>query len=122
MATIESNAAKKEDVSRETSEEKPVEVELPLETVEKTEEKPQEKSEEKPEKKDEELNEYSKNVQKRINQITDRYRKEQRDKEEAVRLAETLKSENENYPKIILDSKMETTIWGVATYVIHNLS
>ena len=33
-----------------------------------------------------------------------------------------LKSENENYPKIILDSKMETTIWGVATYVIHNLS
>lgn len=95
MATIESNAVKKEDVSRETSEEKPVEVELPLETVEKTEEKPQEKPEEKPEKKDEELNEYSKNVQKRINQITDRYRKEQRDKEEAVRLAETLKSENE---------------------------
>ena len=33
-----------------------------------------------------------------------------------------LKSENENYPKIILDSKVETTIWGVATYVIHNLS
>ena len=33
-----------------------------------------------------------------------------------------LKSENENYPKIILDSKMDTTIWGVATYVIHNLS
>jgi len=95
MATIESNAVKKEDVSRETNEEKPVEVELPLETVEKTEEKPQEVKEEKVEKKDEELNEYSKNVQKRINQITDRYRKEQRDKEEAVRLAETLKSENE---------------------------
>ena len=95
MATIESNAVKKEDVSRETSEEKPVEIELKEETVEKTEEKPQETLEEKSEKKDEELNEYSKNVQKRINQITDRYRKEQRDKEEAVRLAETLKSENE---------------------------
>jgi len=95
MATIESNAVKKEDVSRETSEEKPVEIELKEEAVEKTEEKPLETSEEKPEKKDEELNEYSKNVQKRINQITDRYRKEQRDKEEAVRLAETLKSENE---------------------------
>ena len=95
MATIESNAVKKEEVSRETSEEKPVEIELKEEAVEKTEEKPQETSEEKPEKKDEELNEYSKNVQKRINQITDRYRKEQRDKEEAVRLAETLKSENE---------------------------
>ena len=95
MATIESNAVKKEDVSRETSEEKPVEIEVKEEAVEKTEEKPQEVAEEKPEKKDEELNEYSKNVQKRINQITDRYRKEQRDKEEAVRLAETLKSENE---------------------------
>ena len=95
MATIESNAVKKEDVSRETSEEKPVEIELKEEAVEKTEEKPQEVAEEKSEKKDEELNEYSKNVQKRINQITDRYRKEQRDKEEAVRLAETLKSENE---------------------------
>ena len=95
MATIESNAVKKEDVSRETSEEKPVEIELKEEAVEKTEEKPQEVAEEKPEKKDEELTDYSKNVQKRINQITDRYRKEQRDKEEAVRLAETLKSENE---------------------------
>ena len=95
MATIESNAVKNRDVSRETSEEKPVEIELKEEAVEKTEEKPQETSEEKSEKKDEELNEYSKNVQKRINQITDRYRKEQRDKEEAVRLAETLKSENE---------------------------
>ena len=95
MATVETNTLKKEDVSRETNEEKPVEVELPLETVEKTEEKPQEVAEEKVEKKDEELNDYSKNVQKRINQITDRYRKEQRDKEEAVRLAETLKSENE---------------------------
>ena len=51
MATIESNAVKKEDVSRETNEEKPVEVELPLETVEKTEEKPQEVAEEKAEKK-----------------------------------------------------------------------
>ena len=95
MATIESNAVKKEDVSRETSEEKPVEIEVKEETVEKTEEKPQEVAEEKAEKKDEELTDYSKNVQKRINQITDRYRKEQRDKEEAVRLAETLKSENE---------------------------
>ena len=95
MATIETNAVKKQDVSRETSEEKPVEIELKEETVEKTEEKPQEVAEEKSDKKDEELNEYSKNVQKRINQITDRYRKEQRDKEEAVRLAETLKSENE---------------------------
>ena len=52
MATIESNAVKKEDVSRETSEEKPVEIELKEEAVEKTEEKPQETSEEQPDKKD----------------------------------------------------------------------
>ncbi len=32
-----------------------------------------------------------------------------------------LKSENENYPKIKLNSDMDTTIWGVATYVIHTL-
>ncbi len=32
-----------------------------------------------------------------------------------------LKSENANYPKIRLNSDIDTTIWGVATYVIHNL-
>ena len=47
------------------------------------------------EKKEDEVTEYSKKVQTRINQITDRYRKEQRDKEEAVRLAQTLKDQNE---------------------------
>ena len=95
MATIEKNEVKEEDVSRETNE-KPVEVELPLDSKEeKQEAKTEEVVEEKVEKKEDELNEYSKNVQKRINQITDRYRKEQRDKEEAVRLAETLKHQNE---------------------------
>ena len=33
-----------------------------------------------------------------------------------------LRSENENYPRIELSSQMDTTIWGVAIYVIHNLS
>ena len=32
-----------------------------------------------------------------------------------------LKSENVNYPKIKLSSEVDTIIWGVATYVIHNL-
>jgi DNA polymerase V len=33
-----------------------------------------------------------------------------------------LKSENKNYPKIILNSEVETTIWGVVTHAIHHLS
>ena len=94
MATIEKNEVKEENVSRETIEDKPVEVELPLNLDEK-DKKEEEAVETKEEKKEDEVTEYSKKVQTRINQITDRYRKEQRDKEEAVRLAETLKSENE---------------------------
>ena len=94
MATIEKNEVKEENVSRETIEDKPVEVELPLNLDEK-DQKAEEVAETKEEKKEDEVTEYSKKVQTRINQITDRYRKEQRDKEEAVRLAETLKSENE---------------------------
>ena len=95
MATIEKNEVKQEEnVSRETIEDKPVEVELPLGLDEK-DKKPEEVTKTKEEKKEDEVTEYSKKVQTRINQITDRYRKEQRDKEEAVRLAETLKSENE---------------------------
>lgn len=94
MATIEKNEVKEENVSRETIEDKPVEVELPL-NLEEKDKKTEEVAETKEEKKEDEVTEYSKKVQTRINQITDRYRKEQRDKEEAVRLAETLKSENE---------------------------
>jgi|TARA_R100000655_G_scaffold60024_1_gene98444 hypothetical protein len=94
MATIEKNEVKEENVSRETIEDKPVEVELPL-NLEEKDKKEEEVTETKEEKKEDEVTEYSKKVQTRINQITDRYRKEQRDKEEAVRLAETLKSENE---------------------------
>ena len=33
-----------------------------------------------------------------------------------------LKSENSNYPNIKLNSSRDTIIWGVVTYVIHNLS
>ena len=32
-----------------------------------------------------------------------------------------LKSENDNYPNIKLNSNTDTIIWGVATYVIHCL-
>lgn len=42
-----------------------------------------------------ELESYSKNVQKRIKKLTEKYRQEERDKEEAARLAQKLREENE---------------------------
>ena len=42
----------------------------------------------------EELNDYSKGVQKRIKKLTDKYRKEERDKQEALRLSSQLMEEN----------------------------
>lgn len=45
---------------------------------------------------EDELDNYSKNVQKRIKKLTEKYRQEERDREEAVRLAQTLREENEN--------------------------
>jgi len=48
-----------------------------------------------PEQSGEELENYSKNVQKRIKKLTEKYRQEERDREEAVRLAQTLREENE---------------------------
>lgn len=41
-----------------------------------------------------ELENYSKNVQKRIKKLTEKYRQEERDREEAVRLAQKLREEN----------------------------
>ena len=41
------------------------------------------------------LDDYSQKVQRRIKKLTEKYRKEERDKEEAVRLSQTLKDENE---------------------------
>ena len=101
MSTVEKNEVREENVSRETIDDKPVEVELPL-GLDEEDKKSEQVTEVKEEKKeDDEVTEYSKKVQTRINQITDRYRKEQRDKEEAVRLAKQLKDQN---------SKLETQI------------
>jgi len=44
---------------------------------------------------EDELESYSKNVQKRIKKLTEKYRQEERDREEAVRLAQKLREENE---------------------------
>ena len=51
-----------------------------------------------------ELESYSKNVQKRIKKLTEKYRQEERDREEAVRLAHALRQENET-----LKSQMQTS-------------
>ena len=44
---------------------------------------------------EDELDSYSKGVQKRIKKLTEKYRYAERDKEEAARLADVLKKENE---------------------------
>ena len=45
---------------------------------------------------DDELDNYSNKVQARIKKLTEKYRKEERDREEAVRLAQQLLQENES--------------------------
>jgi len=45
---------------------------------------------------EEELDTYSKGVQKRIKKLTEKYRYAERDKEEAARVAQVLKDENES--------------------------
>lgn len=90
-----------EDVKQETEEVQDDSVEVELEAEESSEES--EQSEEKVEVQAQETEEtpedehveYSKNVQKRIKKLTEKYRQEERDKEEATRLAQTLREENE---------------------------
>jgi hypothetical protein len=56
---------------------------------------------------DEELESYSKNVQSRIKKLTEKYRQEERDREEAVRLSQQLLEENKN-----LKTRMQTLDTG----------
>ena len=63
-----------------------------VEVVE-TEQK-EEQAETKEEQKEDELENYSKNVQARIKKLTEKYRKEERDREEAVRISQKLLEEN----------------------------
>jgi len=86
--------------AQEAEEAQGVEIELPEEpsaeketqetsSVQETEPQPIVSEEE------QELTNYSKNVQKRIKKLTEKYRQEERDREEAVRLAKHLREENE---------------------------
>jgi Fe2+ transport system protein B len=78
-------------------------VEIDIESTETESNEPEQKTESTSEisvveekENDDELTDYSKNVQKRIKKLTEKYRQEERDKEEASRLAQTLREENEN--------------------------
>lgn len=65
--------------------------EVPAEAETQTAQQPSEQ----PEPVEDEHEQYSKNVQKRIKKLTEKYRQEERDKEEAARIAQVLKDENE---------------------------
>ena len=70
--------------------------EIELETDEEVvEEAPQEKAEEAAAKSEDELEEYSKGVQTRINELTSRMREEERQKNEAIAFAESVKKKND---------------------------
>jgi hypothetical protein len=59
---------------------------------------------------DEELESYSKNVQNRIKKLTEKYRKEERDREEATRIAQQLMQENQQ-----LKTRMQSLDRGYLT-------
>jgi len=75
------------------SEEERIEEEVSIETPEEQSEQPQE--EKAAVAQEDELDSYSKGVQSRIKKLTEKYRQEERDKAEAVRLSQQLIAENE---------------------------
>tara|TARA_R100000234_G_scaffold17963_1_gene9987 strand:+ start:2435 stop:3349 length:915 start_codon:yes stop_codon:yes gene_type:complete len=90
----QSEAVKEEEgqeiVLEESAEEKPSQEEMDLGEPKEQVEAKEEKSS------DEELDTYSKNVQARIKKLTEKYRQEERDKLEAVRMSQQLLDENKN--------------------------
>ena len=90
-------------IEEQKTEEEGVEIELdaPEESKEETKLVPESEAEptievetEAPEENKDEVDEYGAKVQARIKKLTDKYRKEERDREEAVRMAEKLLQEN----------------------------
>lgn len=85
-----------------------IEIEIEPEQEQETAEQPvsvaQPESESEPES-DEELDTYSKGVKKRINKLTEKYRRAERDGQEAIELAKKLRDENENLRKQMTSSQ-----------------
>ena len=92
MSEEKQEAAEEQEVVVETPEEEPVKEAAPEKQEEPVEEAPEEKQEASEQ---DELDSYSKGVQTRIKKLTEKYRQEERDKSEAVRLSQQLMEENE---------------------------
>ena len=92
MSEEKQEVVEDQEVVVETPEEEPVKEAAPEKQKEPVEEAPEEKQEVSEQ---DELDSYSKGVQTRIKKLTEKYRQEERDKSEAVRLSQQLMEENE---------------------------
>lgn len=94
--------------TEETSQSEEIEVQIEPDQEQETTEQhvsvAQPESESEPES-DEELDTYSKGVKKRINKLTEKYRRAERDGQEAIELAKKLRDENENLRKQMTSSQ-----------------
>jgi GH15 family glucan-1,4-alpha-glucosidase len=116
-----------EDIKQETEEVQDDSVEVELDAVESSEESEQSgqkvevQAQETDEPQEDEHAEYSKNVQKRIKKLTEKYRQEERDKEEATRLAQTLREENEKL-KSQMQNSQQAHLTEYGTRLEHQLN
>jgi len=92
MSEEKQEVVEDQEVVVETPEEEPVKEAAPEKQEDPVEEAPEEKQEASEQ---DELDSYSKGVQTRIKKLTEKYRQEERDKSEAVRLSQQLMEENE---------------------------
>ena len=92
MSEEKQEVVEEQEVVVETPEEEPVKEAAPEKQEDPVEEAPEEKQEVSEQ---DELDSYSKGVQTRIKKLTEKYRQEERDKSEAVRLSQQLMEENE---------------------------
>ena len=94
--------------TEETSQSEEIEVQIEPDQEQETTEQPvlvaQYEPESEPES-DEELENYSKGVKKRINKLTEKYRRAERDGQEAIELAKKLREENEKLRKQMASSQ-----------------
>ena len=94
--------------TEETSQSEEIEVEIEIESEQEQETAEQPVSVAQSESKsesDEELDNYSKGVKKRINKLTEKYRRAERDGQEAIELAKKLREENEKLRKQMASSQ-----------------
>lgn len=94
--------------TEETSQSEEIEVQIEPDQEQETTEQPVSVAQPEPESEpesDEELDNYSKGVKKRINKLTEKYRRAERDGQEAIELAKKLREENEKLRKQMASSQ-----------------